>query len=166
VLGPADEGQRRQIGRASCEVYSSTGAGAIVGADATRGGFVIQNIPRNWNDTYGVRLGGSYWLNPDIELFAGLAYETGAAPDGTLEPGLMDADNIGAALGARFMAWDSFYIAVSYTHLQFFDRDNTGKSQLETINGVDVGQASVQQDGGGKYTQWIGVIDVNAQKEF
>jgi long-chain fatty acid transport protein len=148
-----------------CKVYSSTGPGATLGADAT-GGFVIQNIPRNWNDTYGVRLGGSYWLSPDIELFAGLGYETGAVPDATLEPGLMDGDNMGAAVGARFMAWDSFYIAVSYTHLEFFDRDNTGKSQLETINGVDVAYPTAQQDGGGKYTQWIGVIDVNAQKEF
>jgi long-chain fatty acid transport protein len=135
------------------------------GSDAS-GGFIFTNVPRKWNDTYGVRLGGSYWLNPDIELFAGVGYETAAVPDSTLEPGLMDADNIGGAIGARFQAWDDFYIAVSYTHLQFLDRDNTGKSQLETINGMSVAYPTVQQDGGGQYSQWIGVIDVNAQKEF
>jgi long-chain fatty acid transport protein len=136
------------------------------GADAS-GGYVIQNIPRNWNDTYGARVGGSYWLNPKIEFFAGAGYETAAAPDSTMEPGLMDANNIGVALGARFMFEELFYFAVSYTHLQFFDRDNTGRSQLETSsNGTSVMYPTVGQDGGGQYTQWVGVIDVNVQKEF
>jgi long-chain fatty acid transport protein len=137
-----------------CNVYAN-------GADASGGSYVIQNIPRNWNDTYGARLGGSYWLKPEIELFAGAGYETGAVPDSTLEPGLMDANNVGVAVGARFMFEDLFYLAVSYTHLQFFDRDNTGKSQLETY-----ALPTASQDGGGKYTQWIGIIDVNLHKEF
>jgi long-chain fatty acid transport protein len=135
------------------------------GSDAT-GGFVITNIPRNWNDTYGIRVGGSYWVKPEIELFAGLGYETAASPDSTLEPGTADGNNIGVALGGRFLLWDSLYLAASYTHLQFLDRDNTGKSQLESINGVGVSYPTVQQDGGGRYTQWIGIIDLNVQKQF
>jgi long-chain fatty acid transport protein len=141
-----------------CNVYPN-------GSDAT-GGAIFTNIPRNWNDTYGVRVGGSYWMNPGVEFFAGVGYETGAVPDSTLEPTLMDADNVAGALGTRLMFEDGFYFAVSYTHLQFFDRDNTGKSQLETNNGVPVAYPTVQQDGGGKYTQWIGIIDANIQKDF
>jgi long-chain fatty acid transport protein len=141
-----------------CNVHSD-------GSDATDH-FVITNVPRNWNDTYGGRLGGSYWIKPEIELFGGLGYETAASPDSTLEPGTMDANNVGVALGGRFLLWDSFYLAASYTHVQFLDRDNTGKSRLESINGVGVAYPTVQQDGGGKYTQWIGIIDLNAQKQF
>jgi long-chain fatty acid transport protein len=144
--------------RHDCNVYPN-------GSDAT-GGFVITNIPRNWNDTYGGHVGGSYWLSRAIELFAGLGYETGASPDETIEPATMDGNNVSAALGGRFLLWDSFYLAASYTHLQFFDRDNRGNSTLESIRRVGVSYPTVQQDGGGKYTQWIGIIDVNAQKQF
>lgn len=141
-----------------CQVFMN-------GADAT-GGFVSTYIPRNWQDTYGARLGASYYLNQGVEFFGGLGYETGAVPDSTLEPSLMDANNVGAALGTRVMFEDRFYFAVSYTHLQYFDRDNTGQSLLQTVKGTTVSPPAVQQDAGGKYSQWIGVIDVNIQKDF
>jgi len=78
----------------------------------------------------------------------------------------MDGDNLGAALGGRFYLFDAFYLAASYTHLQFLARDNTGKSQLEAINGVGILAPTQQQDAGGKYTQWIGIVDINVQKQF
>ena len=137
------------------------------GSDATPGAYVQTNLTRNWNDTYGIRVGGSYWTQREIELFAGLGYETGATTDATIDPATMDANNVGIALGGRFFLFNSFYFSVSYTHLQFFDRDNTGKSTLETMpNGMGVSNPTAQQDAGGKYTQWIGIIDLNAQKQF
>src|SRR5579872_3424078 len=136
------------------------------GSDAS-GGNVATNIPRNWNDTYGVRAGGSYWVKPEIELFGGLGYETGATPDATIDAATMDGNNVGIALGGRFYLFNSFYFSASYTHLQFLDRDNTGKSTLESgPNGMGVAIPTAQQDAGGKYTQWIGIIDLNAQKQF
>ncbi|MGH7436925.1 MAG: OmpP1/FadL family transporter, partial [Polyangiaceae bacterium] len=48
------------------------------GADGTKNSSVQANLLRNWNDTYNVRAGASYWINPDIEVFAGVGYETGA----------------------------------------------------------------------------------------
>ena len=148
----------QSIADRDCKVFPN-------GADAS-GGFVLANFPRNWNDTYGARLGGSYWVKPEIEVFAGLGYETAATTDAFIDQATMDANNVGVALGGRFFLLDSFYLAASYTHLQFFDRDNTGKSQLESINGVGVSNPTAQQDAGGKYTQWIGIFDVNVEKRF
>lgn len=129
------------------------------GSDAS--GATVANYRRNWNDTYGVRAGVSYWVRPDIEAFAGTGFETAATPDATLEPSLADADNVELALGARVRLARWLYLAASYTQLQYFDRDNTGKSTL-----ADAPVPTQQQDGGGRYTQWVGVFDLNTEMVF
>jgi long-chain fatty acid transport protein len=129
------------------------------GSDASGG--VLANYRRGWNDTYGVRVSQSYWLKPEVELFAGLGFETEAVPDSTLEPGLVDAHNIGVALGGRFLIARWFYLGASYTHLQYLRRDNTGRSALALAQ-----IPTQQEDAGGRYTQWIGIVDVNVEKQF
>jgi long-chain fatty acid transport protein len=130
------------------------------GADAGDGG-TVQNIRRRWRDTYGVHAGMSYWLKPELELFGGLAFETAATIDETLQPDLPDANNVAASVGARFELAHGFYLGGSYTHIQYANRDNTGKSQLANAE-----YPTAWPDGGGKYTQWIGVFDLNLEKRF
>jgi long-chain fatty acid transport protein len=149
----------------SCQVYPD-------GSDA-KGTTAFANIPRNWNDTYNIRVSGSYWVKPEIEVFGGLGFETGAAPDATLEPGAMDGNNIGIAAGGRFKLTEFLWAAASYTQLQFLDRDNTGKSTLfigstpQPPSGSKYVQVpSLGQDGGGKYSQWIGIFDANLEANF
>lgn len=136
-----------------CAVYPD-------GSDAS-GGYVIANFRRDWNNTWGIRGGASYWIRPKVELFAGTGFETAATPDATIDPSLADADNILLSGGARMLVANWFYLALSYTHLFFFDRDNTGKSTL-----ADAAVPTQQQDGGGKYTQWAGFFDLNVEKTF
>ena len=124
-------------------------------------GYTILNIRRNWNDTYHAHLGGSYWLKPEIELFAGVGFETAATPDATLEASVADAANIEGAVGGRFLLFNYLYFAASYTNLQYMNRDNTGLSVLANAQGP-----TVQADGGGKYAQWIGILDLNVEKQF
>jgi long-chain fatty acid transport protein len=131
------------------------------GSDASGHGAVLQNLRRHWKDTFGIRGGVSQWLKPTVELFAGLGFETAAVPDETLDPALGDANNVSAALGARFGVIPSLFVAGSYTHIQFFGRDNTGKSQL-----AQPSFPTSRPDGGGKYTQWIGLFNVNAELQF
>jgi long-chain fatty acid transport protein len=130
------------------------------GADAGDGG-TVQNIRRYWKDTYGIHLSASYWVRPEVELFAGIAGETGASPDETLRPDLPDADNLAVALGGRFEILPALLVAGTYTHIQYANRDNTGKSQLPLA-----APPTRWPDGGGKYTQWIGVLNVNVEKRF
>jgi len=143
----------------TCDVYAN-------GATAASSAAIFANIPRNWNNTYGIRVGASYWVKPTVELFGGLGFETAAVPDATLEPGAMDADNIGIAAGARIRLTQTLYVAGSYTHLQYLDRDNTGKSTLAVNNGAAVQVPTFAEDGGGKYTQWIGIFDANIEAKF
>ena len=53
------------------------------------------------------------------------------------------------------------HVALSYSHIQYWNRDNTGRSQL-----LDAQAPTRRADGGGRYTQWIGVVDLNAELEF
>jgi long-chain fatty acid transport protein len=131
------------------------------GADAARDGSVVQNIRRQWRDTFGVHAGISRWVAPSVELFAGLAFETAASPDATLAPDLPDADNVAVGLGARIEMARAFFLGASYTHIQYMDRDNIGKSQLPIA-----ALPTQWPDGGGKYTQWIGVVNANVEKQF
>ena len=131
------------------------------GADASPKTSVLQNLRRKWSDTYGLRAGASHWLASGTELFAGVGLETAAAPDETLDPGLADAPNIAAALGGRFALTRTLFLAASYTHIQYLDRDSTGVSRL-----ADAMPPTKRPDGGGLYTQWIGLLNLNVEKQF
>lgn len=136
------------------------------GSDATPKLTVIANLPRDWKDTYGGHLGASYFVSPDLEIFGGVGYETGAAPDATMEPGTMDGNNVMGSLGARVNVLHYVYFAASYTQIQFLDRTVTGSILATQPNGNPVAQPTYEQDGNGQYTQWVGVFDLNLEKQF
>jgi long-chain fatty acid transport protein len=131
--------------------------------DAAAGSGAVSNLRRDWKNTLGGRIGLSYWASLDVELFLGLGYETAAVPDSTLDPVLADAKSIAMALGGRLQLGRDWFIAASYTHLQFLARDNTGRSALADPNIAAITQ---RPDGGGIYKQWVGTLDVNVLKKF
>jgi len=137
------------------------------GSDATPGGPVVQFVRRNWSDTYGGRLGVSWWVAPPVELLFGAGYETGASPDSTLAPDIPDANNVQGTLGARFMLTESLFLTASYTQIQYMTRNNTGKSILaEDAQGNPVSLPTVEQDAGGVYNSWIGTVTGNLEALF
>ena len=125
------------------------------------GGGVLLNLRRRWQDTFAVRAGVSRWFSKAVELFVGAGFETAAVPDAMLDPELFDSQTISAALGTRLALPGKWFVGASYTHLQYLDRDNTGKSEL-TLAELPTRRA----DGGGRYSAWIGVLNANLEKEF
>lgn len=119
------------------------------------------NIARDWGPAFGLRVGGSYWVVPSIELFLGAGYDSNAIPDTTLEPALTDFQKASVAGGLRFTAGKVFGFAISYTHLFYVPRETAGQSILPALK-----SPSTTPDAGGRYTQTIGVIDANAQLTF
>jgi long-chain fatty acid transport protein len=122
---------------------------------------VIQNLPRDWNDTFGVRAGASYWFVPHIEGFAGLGFDSNAVPDETLEPTFMDANKLSVAAGARLELASNVHLAASYLHVLYLPRDNTNASTL-----AEVEPPSRSPDAGGEYRQWLGAVNVNVDVAF
>jgi long-chain fatty acid transport protein len=125
------------------------------------GGGVLLNLRRRWQDTFAVRAGASHWLTGAVELFVGAGFETAAVPDAMLDPELFDSQTISAALGARLGLPGKWFLGASYTHLQYLSRDNTGESEL-----AEAMLPTRRADGGGRYEAWIGVLNVNVEKEF
>src|SRR5215471_3159700 len=131
------------------------------GEDATPNHTTVLNLRRFWNDTYGIRIGGSYWISPKWELFAGLGFETAAVPDRTLDPALPDAPTVLAAIGATCEVANGLFVGGSYTHNQSFNRDNTGASELAQAQ-----LPTRRADGGGKYAGWLGLFNLRVEKQF
>lgn len=136
----------------------------------------LLNIRRDWQDAFGIRLGGSYWFGEKTEIFTGLGYDSNAIPDETLDPSLTDFHDISAAIGGRFKIIDQLAAAISYTHLFYIPRNNTGDSTLGLCSTLPDGQAnpgtnclvspSASPDSGGQYTQTIGVFNINVDVSF
>jgi long-chain fatty acid transport protein len=130
------------------------------GDDPGNGG-IFTNFRRYWHDTGGVRAGASRWLFPELELFAGVGFETAATPDETLDPELPDSQTLQGALGGRWEPVPTWFVGLSYTHLHYLRRDNTGKSRLS-----DADVPTRRPDGGGTYDQWVGAFNTNLEKTF
>ncbi len=142
------------------------GGACAVGADGgpiTGGGIVFGNVRRDWNDTWGVRAGASYYVNPAVEVFAGAGYEVAAVPDATLAPDIPDANNIQATLGGRFKLTDTLFLAASYTHIQYMDRDDNSSTLASDASGNAYVYPTVEGNGNGHYTQWAGFFSGNLE---
>lgn len=125
--------------------------------------------PREWKDTFGVRLGASQWLNADTELFAGAGFSSNAVPDKWQEPGLPDWDAISVGVGGRLAVVDeTVFVALGYTQLIYLGRDTDGKSDYDKVRPPDTATDSIKYgpDSGGKYSQLVGVLNANVELAF
>jgi long-chain fatty acid transport protein len=159
---------RWSVMKTQCVVLDQKDYPCVVNADgsdasggAMMGGGVLQNVRRRWKDTFGIRAGVSHWVVPAVELFVGAGYETAASPDETLDPSIGDSNSIAVALGGRFAIMPSLFLAGSYTNLHFMDRNNIGKSELAKPS-----FPTARADGGGRYSQWIGLFNANVELVF
>jgi len=131
------------------------------GSDATPAATTIQNIRRQWRDTYGANVGVSYWTSDAVELFAGAGFATAATPDATLDPLMPDAASVRFALGGRVAVPGGFHLSAGLTDVQYLSRDNTGRSTLS-----DAQLPTRRPDGGGKYELWLGILHVSLEKQL
>jgi long-chain fatty acid transport protein len=130
------------------------------GADSGDGG-VLLNIRRNWQDSWGVQAGTSYWLSAPLELFLGAGFEEAAVPDSTLDPELADAANVSALIGARIGLGKTWFVGATLKHLFMPDRNNVGKSKLAQAE-----LPTKRADGGGVYEQSVSILNASVEKLF
>jgi long-chain fatty acid transport protein len=128
---------------------------------AASGTTPIQNLPRHWQDGFGVRAGGSYWVRKSIELIGGVGYDSNAVPDSRLEPVIFDVKMVTLATGARFDVTRHLNVGLTYTNFFGIPRDTTG----ESVN-AKLPPPSTGPDAGGQYTQYIGLVSVALGVQF
>ncbi len=130
------------------------------GSQAEDGAGIILAIPRDWNDTFGVRVGASYWLTERFEAFGGVGYDSNAIPDETLEAGFFDMNKIITTLGVRYdMMGGKVKLNGSFTNVFYFDREIGPRT-------MDPALPSRNPDGAGSYEQLINFLTVGAQVSF
>lgn len=78
-------------------------------------------IPKDWKNSFVLRLGSSYDLTNMITGRAGILYDTTPVPDATFDGQLPDNDRIGLSLGAGYTIGNISFDA-SYMYLHFSDR--------------------------------------------
>lgn len=128
----------------------------------TENGDLLLDQRREWKDTFGVRVGGSKWLNKSVEAFAGAGYSSNAVPKETLEPALPDWDGFSFTAGGRFELVDKLFLAASYTQLVYLPRKvSADESELDQGTGL-----AHLPDGNGNYKQMVGVLNVNVDFQF
>ena len=131
------------------------------GADATAEGDTVQNVRRQWRDTWAVRAGLSLWPRREIEITLGGGAEKAAPPATTLEPGLIDADNVQGAVGARIELAPTLFVVATTTLVHYFPRDNTGRSELPAAE-----LPTRRADGGGRYQLSLLLFQASVEKRF
>jgi len=129
-------------------------------ARASANGAIIQNIPREWKNAFGIRAGASYWISPPVEAYLGAGYDSNAIPSKTLDPSLYDMNKVTVAAGARFDLMEDLQLSATFTQVIYATRTTTvEESQPYTA-------PSWQPSSAGTYRQSISVLDVSAQYRF
>jgi long-chain fatty acid transport protein len=122
----------------------------------------IQVFNRDWQDTYGVRAGASYWLmDGQFELIGGLGYDSNAVPDETLEPALQDYEKFTLSAGGRYEFTDWVALSLTGTNVFYIARDTTDAETGESLR-----NPSRQPSSAGKYSQNIFLINSGLELKF
>ena len=142
-----------------CAVVSGTACELTFDGGQATGAQVLQNVPRDFRDSVGVRVGFSVWTSASFEFFSGLGFESSAVPDATMEPGLPDWAGASFALGGRVALGKRIHAALSYTHFVFLPRDVHGRL-------AEYASPSRSPDASGHYSQQVGLANVNLDVAF
>ncbi|MBA3547534.1 MAG: outer membrane protein transport protein [Nannocystis sp.] len=110
----------------------------------------IQHLPRFWKDAGGVRAGGSYWVIPQLETYAGLGFDSSAVRPQTLDAALMDMNKLSFSIGARWQIVRQFGMALTISDIHYFKVDTKGKNVLNKFQ-----PPTRQADSNGVYKQNI-----------
>jgi long-chain fatty acid transport protein len=168
----AGDYQRWSVFENQCLVQNQAGTSCALtdtGAvnEAAGGNGVVVNIPRDFRDTFGVRLGGSYWVTPPAEVFLSMAYDSNAVPDETLEPTVIDMNKVVANGGVRYtLPNQRFALMASLTQVFYADRTTEPRARDGAGAPIAPDAPSRNPDGAGTYSQSISLATIGIEGRF
>jgi long-chain fatty acid transport protein len=124
---------------------------------------------RNFQDSNSFRLGGEYRFKLwgyDMDLRAGLSYETSAIPRDYLSLLTIDMDKITLALGGGVYIGEHWRVDATYAHL-FASSVNVpaDSAKIGRVNPI-AGNAPLEAINGGQYAASADLLGVGAQYKF
>jgi long-subunit fatty acid transport protein len=138
------------------EIINAPGIGTIpVGA---------MSVPREFEDTLSVRLGGDYSMVPDVfTLRAGGFWEQSAVPTKTLTVLQVDMDKVGFGLGGTWGPSQGVDVDFGYTHIFYFTAEVTD-SKMRQLNSTNPEGTTVI--GNGTYEASADLLGVGVRVGF
>lgn len=130
------------------------------------------NVPRNWHDTIGVRVGPGYMMTDEVEAFGSLAFATPAVPKTTIDPATVDSQQVFLTFGLKWNASRHWAIAGSYNHIWFAPVNTEGVNNQDLSNhptsSPNGGEYNVSRSpsADGRYRSQIGFLNVNVAYTF
>lgn len=135
-------------------------------------GRVVLNVPRNWKDAVGVRVGPGYQLTDQLELFGSLGFTTPAVPKSTIDASTIDSFRLYGTVGARYELDEHWALAGSYNHIYFMPVNTNGANDQNiagrpsnTPEGAEY-NVSRSPSADGQYTSQIGFVNLNVGYTF
>ncbi|MGD8863250.1 MAG: outer membrane protein transport protein [Myxococcales bacterium] len=125
--------------------------GSAVNPDAATP--VVQVFQRDWEDTFGVVLSGSYFFGSSLEVYGGVGFDANAIPDATLDPALYDMQKMSLAAGGTYRFDEHVALTLTLTEVVYFERDTRGTAGNEALL-----QPSRQPVNAGVYQQNVFLI--------
>ena len=125
------------------------------------------DVPHQWKDTVGVRLGGDFVVLPSLlALRAGGFYETKAQDDEYLNLDFHAGWKLGLGGGGTVRV-GPVDISAAFQHTFFGAIDNGGKGKLKALSGdVSTGSRSQQIVNGGKLTSSLNEVALGGTLRF
>lgn len=77
--------------------------------------------PRDWENSFAIRVGAEYWLTEKYAVRVGYLYDKSPIPDNSHGPELPTNDQHGPSIGFGYR-WNNLAIDAAYIHLFFIDR--------------------------------------------
>lgn len=129
---------------------------------------VVLNVPRNWNNAIGLRVGPAYQVSDNVEIFGSIGMTTPAVPKATIDASTIDAVRLYGTFGGRFVLSKHVALAASYNHIYFFDVDTNGGSKQNVPDrpGDPNYNASRSPSANGRYRSQIGFVNINLAYTF
>lgn len=140
----------------ACNVNAN--GSTVVGDKASQG--IQANVPRNFQDAYHVRLGASYWVEPQTEVFASTGLDTSAVKSAYQDPLVFDSTRVAGTLGVSHGFSDHVYAQAAYTYLYYVPVTVTDSA----YGGYQ--QPSRSPSENGSYDQSLYIVDVAVSYRF
>lgn len=122
-------------------------------------------IPKNWNDTWTVRVGGDWNLIRErLALRAGASYATRAVPLEYMNIDYMPVQKLGLHLGAT-MAFGSYRLTAAYAHLFYQELVvGVGDGMVKEIATLKEDEATAVNEG--TFTGALNVLSLQVSAQF
>ena len=128
------------------------------GSSAPGNATILQNIERDFTDSWSLMGGAAWRVSPKIELSGAIIFDTSAVPDETLDGSFPDANKAVLIAGGRFGLARGLALSAHWIQAVYATRETAVVEPKEAPTRVP--------SSAGKYTQSVGVFSLAAEYQF